>query len=77
MTEGVALALVALSGFVLCAVVVPAYFVRRSSGRDPAGRAHRLASGALRPGWRFVLATFLLSIVLAAVANPLGHQSIR
>lgn len=68
--------LVALSGFAFCAVVVPAFFVRRSSRRDPAGRAHRLASGALRLGWGVVLAAFVLSIIASSIANPLGQQSI-
>ena len=52
------MALVALSGFVLCAVVVPAFFVRRGSRRDRTGfgptrdirrvRAHALGVRALR-----------------------------
>ena len=68
------MALVALAGFVLCAVVVPAFFVRRNS--RPTGRAHRVASGALRLGWGVVLVALVSSIAFSAIANPLGHQSI-
>ena len=75
-TEGVALALVALCGIVFCAVVVPAFFVRRSSRRDPAGGVHRLASEALRLGWGVVLTAFVLSMIASAIDNSLKHQSV-
>ena len=56
------MALIALCGLVFCAVVVPAFFVRRRSRQGPTGRAHRMASGALRLGWGLVLVAFVSNL---------------
>ena len=74
MARSAALRLIALCGFLFCVVVVPAFFVRRHSRHGPTGRVYRLAFGALRLGWGFVLVALVLSMVVLAIANPLGRH---